>query len=118
MEVCCRCFDGLRELIDILGKHFMTEDIQTEILDTMRVIMDGDALCQMSPDEDRDDDEEEEDDEEDISAHDSKLLGFVSECLSSLCKVLKEDIGPFFDTYFKEPLERRAGKNAGMDDKM
>lgn len=90
MEVVCRCFDGLRELIDGLGKHWMTSDMFLEILDSMRVCMDGDALCQMSPDEynaSEDGADEEEDEEEDNFEHDSKLLGFVSECLSSLCKV-------------------------------
>mmetsp|Transcript_62988 Transcript_62988/g.136387 ORF Transcript_62988/g.136387 Transcript_62988/m.136387 type:complete len:103 (-) Transcript_62988:794-1102(-) len=102
MEVVCRCFDGLRELIDTLGKHFLHEDIMTELLDSMRVIMDGDAMCQISPDDDHDEEDgietEEEEEDHDRFDHDSKLLGFVSECLSSLCKLLGEDMGPNFET--------------------
>lgn len=96
MEVVCRCFEGLRELIDKLGKYFMSEDLLMEILDSMRVCMDGDALCQISPDDDHEEEEGEE--EEENFDHDSKLLGYVSECLSSLCKAYGEDIGINFDT--------------------
>jgi len=60
--------------------------------------MDGDAYCQMAPDEDGLEDEEENIDEEDKFEHDSKLLGFVTECLSSFCKELGEEMGPHFDT--------------------
>jgi len=97
MEVVSRCFDALRELIDCLGKHWMTEDIMSELLDSIRVCMDGDAFCQMSPDEDGLEDEETED-EDDKFEHDSKLLGFVTECLSSFCQKLGEDMGPHFET--------------------
>jgi hypothetical protein len=98
MEVVSRCFDAIREMIDCLGKHWMTPDIMQELLDSIRVCMDGDAYCQMAPDEDGLEEEEEEVDQEDKFEHDSKLLGFVTECLSSFCKELGEEMGPHFDT--------------------
>jgi len=52
----------------------------------------------MAPDEDGLEEEEEEVDQEDKFEHDSKLLGFVTECLSSFCKELGEEMGPHFDT--------------------
>jgi len=118
MEVVSRCFDAIREMIDCLGKHWMTSDIMSELLDTIRVCMDGDAYCQMAPDEDGGEDEEEDIDEEDKFEHDSKLLGFVTECLSSFCKELGEEMGPHFDTYFKDSIQGRAKPNSSMDDKM
>lgn len=76
MEVVCRCFESLRELVDNLGKHFISEDLQLELLDAMRIVMDGESMCQIAPDLDEDEEEEEEGEEEDDNFdHDSKLLG-------------------------------------------
>lgn len=75
MEVVSRCFDAIRELIDALGKYFLTEDMLNEVLDAMRIVMEGEAMCQIPPDQDGLEDEEEEDDEEIDPEHDSKLLG-------------------------------------------
>lgn len=121
MEVVCRCFDSLRELIDNLGRYFLTDDLLTEILDSMRVVLDGESMCQISPDDDGlsgEEEEGEEEDDEDEFEHDSKLLGYLSECLSALCKVLKEEMGPHFDTYIKESLGRRSRDTCSMDEKM
>lgn len=93
MEVVCRCFDALRELVDNLGKHFLTEDSLTEALDSMRVAMEGDALCQLSPEGDEDEEEGQDEEDDERFEHDSKLLGFLSECLSSFCKCFGEEIG-------------------------
>jgi len=119
MEVVSRCFDAIRELVDCLGKHWMTAEIMAELMDSIRVCMDGDAYCQTAPDEDGLSDEgNEEEDDEDKFEHDSKLLGFVTECLSSFCAKLGEEMGPHFDTYFKESIQRRAKPTSSMDDKM
>jgi len=81
MEVVCRCFDALRELVENLGRHFLTEDLLTEVLDGMRIVMDGESMCQIPPDDDGlsgeeiVEAEEDEEDEEDAFEHDSKLLG-------------------------------------------
>jgi len=89
MEVLCRCFEALRELIDNLDIHFITQDSLNEILDSVRIVLDGDALCQIPPDVDvleEGEEGEDEDDEDDAFEHDSKLIGYVSDCISSICK--------------------------------
>jgi len=119
MDVVGRCFDSLREIISNLGEHFLTNDLLGEILDSVRIVMDGDAMCQISPDSDGlEDEDEEEEEEDDAFEHDSKLFGFVSDCLSELCKLLKERMGEYFDTYIKESLNKRSKATSSMDDKM
>ena len=97
MEVVSRCFDAIREMVDCLGKHWMTADIMQELLNSIRVCMDGGAYCQLAHEEDGLEDDDEAD-EKDKFEHDSKLFGFVTECLSSFCKELGEEMGPHFDT--------------------
>jgi len=79
MEVVCRCFDALREMVENLGRHFLTDDLLTEVLDGMRIVMDGESMCQIPPDDDGFSGEEnveaEEEDVDDAFEHDSKLLG-------------------------------------------
>jgi len=83
MEVVCRCFDVIREMVENLGRHFLTDDLLTEVLDGMRIVMDGESMCQIPPDDDGlsgEENEHAEEDEEDEDVdeafeHDSKLLG-------------------------------------------
>lgn len=97
MEVATRCFEGMKELLAHFGTVLLTEDQLNEVLDVLRLVMDGDALCQTAADEDGDDDEEIQEEENDFD-HDSKLFGFVSDTLSELLKQYKENMGPHFDT--------------------
>lgn len=118
MEVACRCFEGMKELLSHFGKVLLTEDQMEEFCDTIRLVLDGDALCQMDPDDDGIDDEENEEDEENDFEHDSRLYGYVSDCITELLKVYGENLGGQFDDKFKNSIAKRCKPTSSMDEKM
>jgi len=118
MEVANRCFEGMKDLVEHFGTILLTDDQMDELCDSIRLVIDGDALCQMDPDDDGIDDEDEEGEEDEDFEHDSRLFGYVSECITSLLKAYGENMGTQFDDKFKESLAKRCKPTSSMDDKM